>query len=286
MDHIYSHVDDAYFDLVNLVLRYGSRRANRTGVESISYFAANIKLDLQKGFPLLTTKQIHFKSVVEELFWFLRGETNVRSLQSRGVSIWDEWADENGYLGRIYGYQWRKWEAARWDKDASGFNVAHIDQIEEVIRALKSDRYSRRHVVSAWNVGDIFREEEDYRKPALPPCHMLFQFHVGEGTLNCSMVMRSADVGLGVPFNMASYALLTQMIAQEVGLEPGLLHILMNDCHIYVNHLDGLAEQLTRDKFDMPTVAITRKQFELLGSEDVNLVGYKHHPRIKLDIAK
>jgi thymidylate synthase len=263
-------LEQPYLDLLADILAHGVERGDRTGTGTLGVFGRQMRFDLAQGFPLLTTKKLHFKSIALELLWFLRGDTNVKWLQERGVSIWDEWADAGGELGPVYGKQWRSWAAP---------NGRSIDQIEKLLNSLKTNPDSRRHIVSAWNPADV----DDM---ALPPCHCLFQFYVAEGRLSCQLYQRSADVFLGVPFNIASYALLTQMIAQAVGLKPGEFVHTLGDAHLYLNHLDQARLQLTRTPFTPPTLALADKT-DLFGFdyEDVKLVDYQAHPRIAAEIA-
>ncbi len=260
-----------YLDLLQRILDEGERREDRTGTGTLGLFGAQLRFDLAQGFPLLTTKKVHFRSVLQELLWFLRGETNVRSLQEAGVSIWDEWADERGELGPVYGKQWRAWEGA---------DGRTIDQIAEVLRLIREDPASRRMIVSAWNVADVPRM-------ALPPCHLLFQFHVGRGRLSCQLYQRSADVFLGVPFNIASYALLTCMMAQVTGLAPGDFVHTFGDVHLYLNHVEQARTQLARAPKALPRLALDPSVTDLLAfrEEHVRLLGYEPHPRIAAPVA-
>ena len=260
-----------YLDLLRDILKNGERREDRTGTGTLGVFGRQLHYDLDDGFPLLTTKKLHLKSIVYELLWFLNGDTNVRWLQDRGVSIWNEWADENGDLGPVYGKQWRSWTAP---------DGRIIDQITKVRDALRTNPYSRRHVVSAWNPADV----DDM---ALPPCHCLFQFHVGDGRLNCQLYQRSADVFLGVPFNIASYALLTMMMAQAVGLRPGTFVHTLGDAHLYLNHLEQAELQLTREPRKRPEMKLNPARTDIFGweYEDFELVGYTPHPHIKAPVA-
>jgi thymidylate synthase len=260
-----------YEDFVRHVLEHGAPKGDRTGTGTLSVFGHQMRFDLAAGFPLVTTKKVHFKSVALELLWFLRGESNVRWLQEQGVTIWDEWADEDGELGPVYGVQWRSWPTP---------DGGHVDQISEVVRLLREDPDSRRIVVSAWNVADIPRM-------ALAPCHALFQFHVSEGTrLSCQIYQRSADVFLGVPFNIASYALLTHMLAQQCDLGVGDLVWTGGDCHVYDNHVDQVREQLSREPFPFPRLEL-RKAPSLFdyAFDDIEIVGYEHHPALKAPVA-
>jgi len=263
-------LEQPYLDLLADILGSGVRREDRTGTGTLGVFGRQMRFDLARGFPLLTTKTLHFKSIVLELLWFLRGDTNVRWLQARGVSIWDEWADDSGDLGPVYGKQWRSWAAP---------DGRAIDQIANLLQGLKTNPNSRRHIVSAWNPADV----EDM---ALPPCHCLFQFFVAEGRLSCQLYQRSADVFLGVPFNIASYALLTLMVAKAVGLEPGEFVHTLGDAHLYLNHLDQARLQLTRTPLSPPTLSLADKT-DLFAFEydDVKLTGYKAHPKIAAPIA-
>lgn len=260
-----------YHDLLRHVLEHGARKADRTGTGTISVFGYQMRFDLSRGFPLLTTKKVHLKSVIHELLWFLKGDTNIRYLKDNGVSIWDEWADENGDLGPIYGYQWRSWPAA---------DGRHIDQIKEVVETLKHNPDSRRIIVSAWNVGEL-------QNMKLPPCHAFFQFYVADGKLSCQLYQRSADIFLGVPFNIASYALLTMMMAQVTGLEPGDFVHTLGDAHIYLNHMDQVNLQLSRDVRPLPVMRLNPEVKDILDFkyEDFTLEGYDPHPGIKAPVA-
>jgi thymidylate synthase len=263
--------EQQYLDLLGEVLENGARKTDRTGTGTLSVFGRQVRFALGASFPLLTTKKLHLKSIVYELLWFLRGDTNVKWLQERGVSIWDEWADENGELGPVYGYQWRHWRTP---------GGGEIDQIEKVLQSLKSKPDSRRHIVTAWNPADVDRM-------ALPPCHALFQFYVAEGKLSCQMYQRSADVFLGVPFNIASYSLLTLMVAQVTGFEPGEFILTLGDAHLYLNHLDQAREQLGRPPKPFPRMRLNRSVRDLFAFryEDFTLDGYEPHPAIKAPIA-
>jgi thymidylate synthase len=259
-----------YEDLLRDVLATGSPKTDRTGTGTLSTFGRQIRYDLSQGFPLLTTKRVHAKSIVGELLWFLRGETNVRWLQERGITIWDEWADADGELGPVYGYQWRSWPAP---------DGRHIDQIANVIESIKTNPDSRRHIVSAWNPALI-------DEMALPPCHAMFQFYVAEGKLSCQLYQRSADLFLGVPFNIASYALLTHMIAAQTGLEVGDFVWTGGDCHIYSNHMEQVELQLSREPYPYPTLRLASKSSLLdYDIDDVVFENYQHHPGIKAPIA-
>ncbi|WP_394939614.1 thymidylate synthase [Psychromicrobium sp. YIM B11713] len=260
-----------YEDLLREVLAHGTSKSDRTGTGTRSVFGRQIRFDLADSFPLITTKRVHFKSVAMELLWFLRGDSNVRWLQENGVRIWNEWADEDGELGPVYGVQWRSWPTP---------DGQHIDQIAQLMEGLKSNPDSRRHLVSAWNVAEI-------SKMALPPCHTFFQFYVADGKLSCQLYQRSADMFLGVPFNIASYALLTLMIAQQVGLEPGEFVWTGGDVHIYDDHLEQVEEQLSRAPYPYPQLRITRKPESIFdyNFEDFEVVNYQHHPTIKATVA-
>ncbi|HMP73833.1 MAG TPA: thymidylate synthase [Kiritimatiellia bacterium] len=262
---------EAYLDLLRTVRERGVKREDRTGVGTLSWFGYQMRFDLAEGFPAVTTKKLHMKSVVHELLWFLRGETNVGSLQANGVTIWDEWADEQGDLGPVYGKQWRSWRGA---------DGSTVDQIAGVVEAIRRDPMSRRLVVSAWNVGEL-------PKMALAPCHCLFQFYVSEGRLSCQLYQRSGDVFLGVPFNIASYALLTMMMAQVTGLKPGVFVHTLGDAHLYLNHLDQADLQLTRKPFPRPRLNLNPEVDSIDGFrfEDIALEGYECHPAIKAPIA-
>ena len=264
------HPEFQYLNLLRDILDNGVRRDDRTGTGTLGVFGRQMRFDLSKGFPLLTTKKLHLRSIIVELLWFLRGETNTRWLKENGCSIWDEWADESGELGPVYGKQWRSWAAP---------NGESIDQIARLIEGLKTNPNSRRHIVSAWNPADI----EDM---ALPPCHCLFQFFVADGKLSCQLYQRSADVFLGVPFNIASYALLTMMAAHVTGLEPGDFVHTFGDAHLYSNHLEQAELQLTRQPLALPTMTIAPKR-DLLAFEpsDFVLSGYEAHPHIKAAVA-
>jgi thymidylate synthase len=260
-----------YLDLLDHILTNGTRKEDRTGTGTLSVFGYQMRFDLPDGFPLVTTKKLHLRSIIYELLWFLRGDTNIRYLNDNRVKIWDEWADENGDLGHIYGYQWRSWPAP----DGSS-----IDQIAHVTESIKANPDSRRHLVSAWNVGDL-------HNMALPPCHILFQFYVANGKLSCQMYQRSADVFLGVPFNIASYALLLTMMAQVTGLKPGTFVHTFGDAHIYLNHIDQAKLQLTRTPHPLPKLELNSKITNIFdfNFEDVQLTNYAAHPHIKADIS-
>jgi len=261
----------AYLDLVRHILDHGARKSDRTGTGTLSVFGEQLRQDLGAGFPLLTTKKLHLRSIIYELLWFLRGDTNVRYLNENKVTIWDEWADANGDLGPIYGYQWRSWPAA---------DGRHIDQISKVIADIKRDPDSRRHIVSAWNVADI-------DKMALAPCHALFQFYVADGRLSCQLYQRSADVFLGVPFNIASYALLTMMFAQVCGLRAGDFVHTFGDVHLYLNHVEQAREQLGREPRPLPSMTLNPEVRDIFDFKfsDFTLENYDPHPAIKAPIA-
>ena len=260
-----------YLDLMQHVLSDGARKSDRTGTGTLSVFGAQLRFDLNAGFPLLTTKKVHLKSIVHELLWFLKGETNVRYLRENGVSIWDEWADASGELGPVYGYQWRSWPAP---------DGRHIDQVTQVLDQIRRNPDSRRMIVSAWNVADLDRM-------ALMPCHALFQFYVADGRLSCQLYQRSADIFLGVPFNIASYALLTMMVAQVSGLEPGDFVHTFGDTHLYLNHLEQAREQLSREPRKLPVMNLNPAVKDLFAFkyEDFTLEGYEPHAAIKAPIA-
>jgi len=262
---------EAYLSLLRDVRENGTRKEDRTGTGTLSVFGRQLRFDLRRGFPLVTTKKVHLKSVIYELLWFLRGDTNVRWLNEHGVTIWDEWAREDGDLGPIYGYQWRSWPAP---------DGRHIDQIAHVLQELRERPHSRRMVVSAWNVADLDRM-------ALAPCHALFQFYVAEGKLSCQLYQRSADLFLGVPFNIASYALLTMMIAQVTGLEPGDFVHTFGDAHIYLNHLEQVDTQLARTPRPLPTMKLDPAVRDLFAFDlpHFTLEGYDPHPRIRAEVA-
>jgi thymidylate synthase len=264
------HPERQYLDLLADILANGAQRGDRTGTGTLGVFGRQMRFDLSKGFPLLTTKKLHRKSIILELLWFLRGDTNVRWLQERGVSIWNEWADAEGELGPVYGKQWRSWAAP---------DGRVIDQIAAVVNSLKTNPDSRRHIVSAWNPAEV----EDM---ALPPCHCLFQFFVADGKLSCQLYQRSADVFLGVPFNIASYALLTLMMAKVCGLQPGEFVHTLGDAHLYMNHLDQAREQLSRDPLPLPVMHVAdRDDLFAFEFEDFKLTGYQAHPSISAPIA-
>jgi thymidylate synthase len=261
----------SYLDMMRHVRHHGVRKDDRTGTGTLSVFGHQMRFDLGSGFPLVTTKKLHLRSIVYELLWFLRGETNVRWLRAHGVTIWDEWADDEGELGPVYGRQWRSWPRP---------DGTSVDQISRVVDQLRRDPDSRRIVVSAWNVGEL----EDM---ALAPCHAFFQFHVANGRLSCQLYQRSADIFLGVPFNVASYALLTHMLAQQCGFEPGELIWTGGDCHLYLNHLEQADRQLAREPFPLPVLEIKRKPASIFdyAFEDFELRGYRCHAPIKAAVA-
>jgi thymidylate synthase len=264
------HPERQYLGLLAEILENGVQRGDRTGTGTLGVFGRQMRFDLSKGFPLLTTKKLHRKSIILELLWFLRGDTNVRWLQERGVSIWDEWADSTGELGPVYGKQWRSWAAP---------DGRVIDQIAGVVESLKTNPNSRRHIVSAWNPAEV----EDM---ALPPCHCLFQFFVADGKLSCQLYQRSADVFLGVPFNIASYALLTLMMAKVTGYAPGEFVHTLGDAHLYLNHLDQAREQLAREPYPLPVMNLADKRdLFAFDYDDFQLEGYRAHPKIEAPIA-
>jgi thymidylate synthase len=260
-----------YLDLMRQVLDHGHQKSDRTGTGTVSVFGHQMRFDLGAGFPLVTTKKCHLKSILHELLWFLKGDTNIQYLKDNGVSIWDEWADENGELGPVYGYQWRSWPTP---------DGRHIDQISQVIDQIKRTPDSRRLIVSAWNVADV-------DKMKLPPCHAFFQFYVADGKLSCQLYQRSADIFLGVPFNIASYALLTLMVAQVCGLKPGDFVHTLGDAHLYLNHLDQTREQLSRAPRPLPTMKLNQEVQNIFDFkyEDFTLEGYDPHPTIKAPVA-
>jgi thymidylate synthase len=267
-----------YHDLLRLILDHGRPKSDRTGTGTLSVFGHQMRFDLSQGFPLVTTKKLHIKSIIYELLWFLRGETNVKYLNDHGVSIWDEWADDEGDLGPIYGHQWRSWQ--RGSGGGEGGERGTIDQIEQVVRQIRETPDSRRMIVSAWNVADI-------PKMALAPCHVLFQFYVADGRLSCQLYQRSADVFLGVPFNIASYALLTLMMAQVTGLQPGEFVHTFGDAHLYRNHLDQARLQLEREPRPLPTMTLRGEVKSVFDFDfsDFRLEGYAPHPHISAPVA-
>jgi thymidylate synthase len=260
-----------YLDLLDHVLKKGVKKSDRTGTGTISVFGYQMRFNLEDGFPLLTTKKLHIKSIIHELLWFISGDTNTKYLIDNGVRIWNEWADKDGNLGPIYGYQWRSWPAGNGKK---------IDQLTRVVDSIKKSPDSRRHIVSAWNVGEL-------DKMALPPCHIMFQFYVADGKLSCQLYQRSADIFIGVPFNIASYSLLTLMVAQVTGLKPGEFIHTLGDAHIYLNHLEQVKLQLAREPFKLPGMVINQEITDILkfSYNDFSLVDYIAHPNIKGDIA-
>lgn len=260
-----------YLDLMRHVRDQGCQKGDRTGTGTVSVFGYQMRFDLSESFPLLTTKRLHLRSIIYELLWFLRGETNIHYLKEKGVSIWDEWADKTGELGPVYGYQWRSWPTA---------DGRHIDQISQVIEQLKKTPDSRRLIVSAWNVADI-------ENMALPPCHAFFQFYVADGKLSCQLYQRSADIFLGVPFNIASYALLTLMVAQVTGLKPGEFIHTLGDAHLYLNHLEQAELQLARDPYPLPQIKLNPAVTSIFDFtyEDFEVVSYQYHPHIKAPVA-
>ncbi|MBP5709074.1 MAG: thymidylate synthase [Bacteroidales bacterium] len=260
-----------YLDLLNHVLKNGVEKSDRTGTGTISVFGYQMRFDLSEGFPVLTTKKLHLKSIIHELLWFISGSTNIKYLTDNGVRIWNEWADENGNLGPVYGKQWRAWETS---------DGRTIDQLMDVINTIKTNPDSRRMIVSAWNVGDV-------AKMALPPCHLLFQFYVANGKLSCQLYQRSCDIFLGVPFNISSYALLTMMIAQVTGLEPGDFVHTLGDAHIYNNHIEQVKLQLTREPYPLPKMIINKDVDDILRFkyEDFVLENYVAHPHIKGEVS-
>jgi thymidylate synthase len=260
-----------YLDLLQYILDHGVKKEDRTGTGTLSTFGYQMRINLKAGFPLITTKKLHIKSIIHELLWFLQGSSNIKYLQEHGVSIWDEWADQHGELGPVYGVQWRKWQAA---------NGRNIDQIDQVINEINNNPNSRRLIVSAWNVGEIARM-------ALPPCHLLFQFYVINGVLSCQLYQRSADVFLGVPFNIASYALLVNMVAQVCGLEVGDFVHTFGDVHLYLNHIDKAQLQLSRQPYPLPELSLNREvnSLDQYTFNDIRVLNYQSHPSIKAEIS-
>jgi len=260
-----------YLDLMRHVRDTGARKDDRTGTGTLSVFGYQMRFDLARGFPMVTTKKLHTRSIIHELLWFLNGDTNIKYLNDNKVRIWDEWADENGDLGPVYGAQWRSWPTA---------DGRHIDQLAEVLQTLRTNPDSRRIIISAWNVGEL-------DKMALMPCHALFQFYVADGKLSCQLYQRSADIFLGVPFNIASYALLTHMVAQQTGLKVGDFIWTGGDCHLYSNHMEQVEEQLARKPLPLPTLSIQRKPESITDYkfEDFEIVGYEFHPHIAAPVA-
>ena len=270
---------NTYLKLVETVLNNGIRKHNRTGVDTLMYFGYHYKVDLSNGFPLLTTKKIFFNSIIRELLWYLKGETHIRNLR-KNTKIWDAWTNEekNWEIGKMYGYQWVKWEKFLMDSQTGEYKKTHINQIEGVINLIKNNPDSRRMVVTAWNPSVL-------DEIALPSCHAFFIFNVTNGKLNCHLTQRSGDIALGIPFNLACYATLTQMIAQETNLELGQFSHYINDAHIYENHIDGLKEQLQREPLELPHLQINKKPFWDLEFKDFELNNYQHHPIIKFPVA-
>lgn len=260
-----------YLDLLDHVIKTGTEKSDRTGTGTKSVFGYMMRFNLEEGFPLLTTKKLHLKSIIYELLWFISGDTNVKYLNDNGIRIWNEWADKDGNLGPVYGYQWRSWPAADGGK---------IDQLSDVINSIKNSPDSRRHIVSAWNVGEL-------KKMALPPCHLMFQFYVAQGKLSCLLYQRSADIFIGVPFNISSYSLLTLMIARVTGLKPGEFVHVLGDAHIYLNHIEQVKLQLTRKPYPLPEMIINPEVKDIFKFryEDFTLEGYVSHPHIKGDIS-
>ena len=260
-----------YLEFLRHIRSHGTKKEDRTGTGTYSVFGYQMRFDLSQGFPVVTTKKLHVRSIFHELLWLLSGETNIQYLRDNGVTIWDEWADANGNLGPVYGKQWRRWETS---------DGRIVDQISEVIQQIKSNPNSRRLLVSAWNVGEL-------HKMALPPCHLLFQFYVADGKLSCQLYQRSCDAGLGVPFNIASYALLTHLIAQQCNLQVGDFVWSGGDCHIYLNHLDQIGEQLTRTPYPLPKLVLKRKPESIFDYrfEDIEVVGYQSHAHIAMPVA-
>ncbi|MGE5313128.1 MAG: thymidylate synthase [Acidobacteriota bacterium] len=266
-----------YLDLVERVLTRGIRKHNRTGVDTISCFAEHYTIDLKKGFPLVTTKKVNFKALLYEVLWYLSGEDHIRNLRTK-TKIWDAWADADGNLETAYGRYWRRFPSAQIDPATGAYSVTEIDQIAEVMHLLRTQPESRRMVVTAWEPGNALHSK-------LPPCHYTFAFNVSEGHLNCHLTQRSGDIALGIPFNIAAYSLLTQAVAQDVGLTPGCFSHTIIDAHIYVNHIDGLREQLKRTPKPLPELRIARKPLDELSFEDFELVNYTPDPAIRFDVA-
>tara|TARA_B100000963_G_C22588913_1_gene654512 strand:- start:408 stop:1214 length:807 start_codon:yes stop_codon:yes gene_type:complete len=264
-----------YLTLLKFVLEQGAEREDRTGTGTLATFGNRLEFDLSKGLPIVTTKKIHLHSVIHELLWFLSGDSNVKTLQQKGVTIWDEWADSNGDLGPVYGKQWRKWETTN-DRDEK----IEIDQIKNLIETLRTDPYSRRHIVSTWNVGDL-------NKMALAPCHILFQFYAQNNYLSCQIYQRSADIFLGLPFNIASYALLTHMVAHQTKMTPSKLIWVGGDCHLYKNHIEQARLQLNRKPYKLPTLSFRRNVKDIFSYvfNDFDITNYKHHELIRAPIA-
>jgi thymidylate synthase len=266
-----------YLDLAARVLKNGTRKENRTGIDTISSFAEQYRVDLRNGFPLLTTKKVNFRAMLYEVLWYLSGEDHIRNLRQH-TKIWDAWADKDGNLDTAYGRYWRRFPSARWNPETKAYEVVEIDQIGHVLELLKTDPNSRRMVVTAWEPGNAFNSK-------LPPCHYTFAFNVQDRRLNCHLTQRSGDVAIGIPFNLSAYALLTQILAQEAGLELGWFSHTIVDAHIYLNHLDGLREQLLRSPRPLPRLEIARKPIDLLSFEDFALLDYDPWPAIKFEVA-
>ena len=267
-----------YLESVKYILENGEEKHDRTGTGTISVFGTQTKYDLRKGFPLVTTKKVLFSAVVRELLWFLKGSTNINDELTQYTPIWDAWADKDGELGPVYGYQWRKWNCYKKDSATGEIKISHLDQIQLAIDTIKKNPDSRRIIVNAWNVGEV-------ENMKLPPCHMMFQFYVVNGRLDLQLYQRSADTALGVPFNIASYALLMIMVAQECNLIPGIFTHTIGDAHIYLNHIEGLKIQLARKPLPLPTVTVAKKPFWDITFEDIKLENYTHLPFIKVPVA-
>lgn len=267
-----------YLDLVRLILDHGEKKQDRTGVGTLSVFGVQCRYDLRDGFPILTTKKVLFDAIVRELLWFLKGATNINDGLKQHTPIWNAWADAKGELGPIYGYQWRRWEKFVYDASRGTYQKEHVDQIQRAIHLIKTDSNSRRIIVSAWNVGDL-------EKMALAPCHTLFQFYVNQGRLDCQLYQRSADIALGVPFNITSYALLMSMIAEECNLTPGVFIHTLGDAHIYLNHIEGLEKQLQRTPKPLPQLKLNKKKTLEMTFEDIQLIHYQYDEFIKFPIA-
>jgi len=267
-----------YLEMVKYVLDHGEKKEDRTGTGTISVFGCQTKYDLRDGFPLLTTKKVLFEAVARELLWFLKGSTNIHDNLTQHTSIWNAWANENGELGPIYGYQWRKWEKITVNEKTQQVRIEHIDQISRALDLIKNNPDSRRIIINAWNVADI-------DKMALPPCHAFFQFYVASGRLDCQLYQRSADVALGVPFNIASYALLLSMMANECNLTPGIFIHTLGDTHIYLNHIDGIKQQLQRTPKPLAQLRLVKKPVLEMSYEDIEIVNYQHHDFIKFPIS-
>ncbi len=267
-----------YLELVRYVLDHGERKEDRTGTGTLSVFGFQSRYNLQEGFPIVTTKKVLFPAVIRELLWFLRGATNINDGLKEHTPIWNAWADEDGDLGPIYGYQWRKWERFSWDEKIKGYRKEYIDQIQDAIFMIKNNPQSRRIIVSAWNVADLDRM-------ALPPCHAFFQFNVVQGRLDCQLYQRSADIALGVPFNISSYSLLLSMVAQECRLSPGFFIHTLGDAHVYLNHVEGLQKQLQRKCRPLPRLQLADRNVLDMTFDDIQLLGYEHDEFIKFPIA-